>query len=214
VRSIDAREGHVMSWAAHRWNLYAPYYDRLIGFPRVRCRSIELAALQPGERILIDGCGTGLDLPFIPPGVSIDAVDLSPGMLAQARLKGREARFQVMDAQRLDFPDAAFDAVVLHLIVAIVPDPLKCLQEAVRVLRPGGRIALFDKYFHGPGNPRLIRRLLNPLMRLLATDLNTRTLELAARAGLRVVHEEPAMLNGMFRIARLEHRTPGSSSEA
>ncbi|MBI4890810.1 MAG: SAM-dependent methyltransferase, partial [Acidobacteria bacterium] len=82
--------------------------------------------------------------------------------------------------------------------------PLQCLREAARVLKPGGRVMLFDKYYDGPGRPRLVRRLLNPLLRFLATDLNTPTLRLAAEAGLHVAHEEPAFLRGMFRIARLE----------
>lgn len=196
----------MMSWKTRRWDLYAPYYDKLIGFDHLRRRSLDLAQLQPGERLLVDGCGTGLDLPLIPSGVEVDAVDLSPGMVEQARRKGTAARIQVMNAQQLDFPDATFDCVLLHLIVAIVPEPLRCLREACRVLKPGGRVMLFDKYFHGPGRPRLIRRLLNPLMKFLVTDLNLRTLDLAAEAGFRVVHEEPAMLNGMFRIARLEKR--------
>ena len=111
-----------------------------------------------------------------------------------------------MDAQNLKFPDATFDVVVLHLIIAIVPDPLRALQEAVRVLKPNGRIALFDKYFHGPGRPRLIRRILNPLARAIATDINTRTIELAAQAGLRLVHEESALLAGLFRVATLDRQ--------
>lgn len=196
----------MMSWKTRRWDLYAPYYDKLIGFDHLRRRSLDLAQLQPGERLLVDGCGTGLDLPLIPSGVEVDAVDLSPGMVEQARGKGTAARIQVMNAQQLVFADATFDCVLLHLIVAIVPEPLRCLREACRVLKPGGRVMLFDKYFHGPGRPRLIRRLLNPLMKFLVTDLNLRTLDLAAEAGFRVVHEEPAMLNGMFRIARLEKR--------
>lgn len=194
----------MMSWKTRRWDLYAPHYDKLIGFEHLRRRSLDLAQLQPGERLLVDGCGTGLDLPLIPSGVEVDAVDLSPGMVEQARGKGTAARIQVMNAQQLGFPDGTFDCVLLHLIVAIVPEPLRCLREASRVLKPGGRVMLFDKYFHGPGQPRLIRRLLNPLMKFLVTDLNLRTLDLAAEASFRVVHEEPAMLNGMFRIARLE----------
>ncbi|MBI5083606.1 MAG: methyltransferase domain-containing protein [Acidobacteria bacterium] len=203
-----------MNWSLKRWDFYSGFYDDLFSFERQRGRSIEIAALKPGERILISGCGTGLDLHLIPEGVEIDAVDLSPGMLDKARQKKRAARCQVMNAQQLEFQDAAFDAVVLHLIVAIVPDPLACLREAARVLKPGGRVMIFDKYFHGPGQPRLIRRLLNPLARWIATDLNTRTLELAAQVGLHVVHEESAMLNGMFRIARLERRTPAPGAAA
>lgn len=193
-----------MTWTTRRWDLYAPHYDKMIGLEPMRRRSLELAALQPGERLLVDGCGTGLDLPLIPAGVEVDAIDLSPGMVEQARQKGTAARLRIMNAQHLDFAAATFDCVLLHLIVAIVPEPLLCLREAARVVKPGGRVMLFDKYFHGPGRPRLIRRILNPLFRFLGTDLNVRTLDLAAQAGFRVVHEEPAMLNGMFRIARLE----------
>ena len=205
-----------MSWAERRWDLYAPYYDRFVAFLPHRRRSLELAQIKPGERVLICGCGTGLDLPLLPRGIEIDAVDLSPRMIEQARLKaaGLAVRFQTMDAQSLNFPDATFDVVVLHLIIAIVPNPLRALEEAVRVLKPSGRIALFDKYFHGPGQPRLIRRLLNPLLRAIATDLNTRTLELAAEAGLRVVHEEPAMFAGLFGVARLERQTHAPAAAA
>jgi ubiquinone/menaquinone biosynthesis C-methylase UbiE len=203
-----------MRWTELRWELIAPFYDYLIGFLPQRRRSLALAQIQPGERVLISGCGTGLDIPLLPHGIEIDAVDLSPRMIEQARRKsaGLNIRLQTMDAQNLSFPDATFDVVILHLIVAIVPDPLRALREAVRVLKPGGRITLFDKYFHGPGRPRLIRRILNPLWRAIATDINTRTLELAAHAGLQVVHEEPVMLAGLFRVATLQRRTQSPSS--
>jgi ubiquinone/menaquinone biosynthesis C-methylase UbiE len=203
-----------MNWTLKRWDLYAPHYDRLISFAPQRRRSIELAELRPGERILLCGCGTGLDLPLLPPGIQIDAVDLSPGMLRQALARARHsnARLQMMDAQHLGFPDASFDCVFLHLILAIVPDPRQCLREAVRVLKPNGRVALFDKYYGGPDEPRLIRRILNPLTKILATDLNVPLPRLAAEAGLHFVREESALLAGLFRVARLERKTPVPSS--
>ena len=196
-----------MSWHIRRWDLYAPHYDRFIAFDRYRLRSIELARLAPGERVLVCGCGNGQDLPLLPAGLEVFAFDASRGMLEKAvrRPCASRVRFQLMDAQRMAFPGASFDCVVLHLIVAIVPDPLACLREAARVLKPGGRIALFDKYHAGAGQPRLVRRALNPLMRLLATDLNVPLPRLAREAGLRIVHEEPAMMRGLFRVARLEH---------
>lgn len=196
-----------MSWRIRRWDLYAPLYDRFIAFDPHRRRSLELARLTPGQRVLVCGCGTGQDLPLLPRGLEVFAVDASRGMLGKAlgRRCASPVRLLRMDAQRLAFRDASFDCVVLHLIVAIVPDPLACLREATRVLKPGGRIVLFDKYHDGAGKPRLIRRVLNPLMRLLATDLNVPLPRLAREAGLRVVHEEAAMMRGLFRVVRLEH---------
>lgn len=195
-----------MSWHIRRWDLYAPHYDRFIAFDPHRKRSLAMAGLRAGERVLICGCGTGQDLPLLPEGLEVIAVDASRGMIRKAleRRCASPVRFLRMDAQRLAFPDSCFDCVVLHLIVAIVPEPLACLREAARVLKPGGRIALFDKYYGGAHKPRLIRRVLNPLMRLLATDLNVPLPRLARQAGLHIVHEEPAMLRGMFRVARLE----------
>lgn len=196
-----------MNWRIRRWDLYAPLYDRFISFTQPRRRSLELAALRPGERVLVAGCGTGQDLPLLPGGLEVLAVDASPGMLRRAldRACASPVSFALMDAQRLAFPDASFDCVILHLIVAIVPDPLACLREAARVLRPGGRIALFDKYHDGSGRPRLVRRVLNPLVKLLATDLNVPLPRLVREAGLRMTHEEPALMRGLFRVARLEH---------
>ncbi|MFZ5928842.1 MAG: class I SAM-dependent methyltransferase [Acidobacteriota bacterium] len=195
-----------MSWRIRRWDLYAPHYDRFISFDAHRRRSLALARLAPGERVLLCGCGTGQDLPLLPAGLEVFAIDASLGMLERAvrRACASQVHFLRMDAQRLAFPDACFDCVILHLIVAIVPDPRACLREAARVLKPGGRIAVFDKYHDGLGKPRFIRRALNPLMRLLATDLNVPLPRLAHEAGLRIVQEEPAMMRGMFRVARLE----------
>lgn len=195
-----------MSWHVRRWDLYAPFYDRFVSFTRQRRRSLDLVRLAPGERVLVCGCGTGQDLPLLPAGLDVWAFDASLGMLEAARRRpcASRVRFSLMDAEQMAFPDASFDCVVLHLIVAIVPHPLACLREAERVLKPGGRIAMFDKYHDGAGRPRLARRVLNPVMRLLATDLNVPLPRLARQAGLQIVYEEPALLRGMFRIARLE----------
>lgn len=200
-----------MDWRIRRWDLYSALYDRFISFTRHRRHSLDLARLEPGERVLVCGCGTGQDLPLLPAGLEVFAFDASRGMLEKAARRpcASTAHLLRMDSQRLAFPDACFDCVVLHLIVAIVPDPLACLREAARVLKPHGRIVLFDKYHDGLGRPRLVRRALNPLMRLLATDLNVPLPRLAREAGLRIVYEEPAMMRGLFRVVRLERAATG-----
>ena len=72
-------------WNRIRYTLWAPFYDLVVGFGSQRRRSIELLSLQPGDRVLIVGAGTGADLPFLPPGVVGLATDLTPAMLERAR---------------------------------------------------------------------------------------------------------------------------------
>lgn len=188
-----------------RWSLYAPVYDRLISFESQRRRAIEMLALQPGERVLVVGCGTGLDLPLLPAGAKVTAMDLTPAMVRRARVKAPEADIRVMDAQRLEFADGTFDAVVLHLIVAVVPDPLACMREAARVLKPGGRAGVFDKFARG--RPSAARRVLNVVTRWFGTDITRNLGELASAAGFAVEADEAAMLGGLFRVARLRKGT-------
>jgi phosphatidylethanolamine/phosphatidyl-N-methylethanolamine N-methyltransferase len=196
--------------AATRWNrirytLYAPVYDALVRLERPRRRSLELLDLRPGERALVVGAGTGADLPLIPVGIDVLATELTPAMLARARGKRPGTRLELMDAQRLALPDASFDAVILHLVLAVVPDPVACLREAARVLRPGGRIGVFDKFLADHARAPIWRRLVNAGVLLAATDLN-RQLEAIVRAAgapLVIVHDEPALLGGLFRVVLL-----------
>jgi ubiquinone/menaquinone biosynthesis C-methylase UbiE len=76
---------------------------------------------------LIVGAGTGLDLEFLPPGVHVTAIDVTPAMLKQlerrAARTGGSVTARVMDARHLAFPDSSFGAVVMHLILAVMPEP-------------------------------------------------------------------------------------------
>ncbi len=197
------------SWNRLRYTLWAPFYDQVARFGRQRRRSIDLLGLQAGERLLVVGAGTGADLPFIPPGVEVLATDLTPAMLERARPRVRPGmELRVMDGQALDLPDASFDAVLLHLILAVIPDPAACLREAARVLKPGGRIAVFDKFLPDGASPSLPRRFANSVISIFFTDLNRRLGDILAASGARleVEHDESAMLGGMFRIVMLRKR--------
>ena len=137
-----------VSWERRRYALWAPVYDLVVApLRRARASSIAALELRAGERVLVVGAGTGEDLPYLPAGVSVFAVDLTPAMLARARRRPRPPEhLAVMDAEALAVPSGAFDAVVLHLILAVVRDPARCFAEAARAVRPGGRIAVFDKF--------------------------------------------------------------------
>lgn len=205
-------------WNRARYNVYAPVYDWFVGrlafIERGRRRALELAAIGPGERVLIVAAGTGLDLPWLPPQADITAIDIAPAMLARLRERaaklGRTVRAEVMDAARLDFPAASFDCVLLHLAIAVVPDPLATIREVARVLRPGGRVSVFDKFLREGAEASAARRGASALARLVATDLNRQLGPLLDAAGLVLRAREPAGMGSFFVAARAEKpREPG-----
>jgi len=202
------------AWNRVRYTLIAPLYDRFAGFRAQRRRSLALLAPRPGERVLIVGCGTGLDLEWIPAGVQVVATDLTPAMVERTRRRaealGREVEARVMDAHALELPDASFDAVVLHLVLAVVPDPVAAIREAERVLRPGGRAVVFDKWVPDDRTPSAGRRLLNLAANVVATDVTRRLGPLVAETRLAVEHREPVGFGGFFSVALL--RRPATAS--
>ena len=204
-------------WNRIRYTLYAPVYDlalaRLPLFRRGRRRSIALAALRPGERVLLVAAGTGLDLEFLPDGLDVVATDVTPAMVRRLdararalRAAGRDLRVRAerMDAARLALPDASVDCVLLHLALAVVPDPVAAIRETARVLRPGGRVAVFDKFLPDGARASVGRRVASAIARVIATDLNRQLGPLLAAAGLREVVREPAGFGGTFVVARAD----------
>lgn len=134
-------------WKRLRYSVYAPFYDYGLSF--VGERQAAIGALGPvaGEKLLIVGVGTGADLPHLPVDVQVLATDYSPAMLARASARaGDNVRLQVMNGEALELADGTFDAALLHQILAVIPDPVSCLRETTRVLRPGGKISVFDKF--------------------------------------------------------------------
>lgn len=177
----------------------APFYDLFVKrvFDSQRARVIASLELAGGQRVLVSGAGTGLDLPHLPEGVVAVAVDLSPAMLAAARPRLRRGLLVVGDAQKLPFRTAAFDAGLLHLVLAIVPDGRLAFAEAVRVCRPGARLSVFDKFLKGA--PSLARRAADALLRPFVTGFLTRFEELLP-ANARVVSDR----GGLFRRILVE----------
>ena len=197
-------------WNRLRYTVWAPAYDAIVraaGFDTARRLSIDRLRLASGDRVLIVGAGTGLDLDFLPSNVHVTAIDVTPAMLKhlerRAAATGRSVAARVMDARQLAFPDSLFDAVVMHLILAVMPEPERGLREAGRVLKPGGRIAVFDKFLRDEERPSLKRRLLNAIAKPLFSDLNRRLGPLVAGTRLVIEHDEAAAFGGTYRVVTL-----------
>jgi len=131
------------------WDLasedYEPLWQQQLA--PARAALFAAAALTPGERVLDVACGTGL-LTFeaarlVTTAGRVVGTDLSGRMIdAARRMAPANVSFQRMDAQKLDLRAASFDAVLCSLGLMYVPDPAAAVSEMLRVLRPGGRLAL------------------------------------------------------------------------
>jgi phosphatidylethanolamine/phosphatidyl-N-methylethanolamine N-methyltransferase len=191
----------------HSYTLISPFYDLVLAAASRGQRADSLAALpQAPARVLLSGVGTGLDLPLLPLQHRYTGIDLTPAMLRRARRRAGHLDFQWIqgDSQRLPFADRSFDHAVLHLILAVLPDPVACLRETARVLAAGGSVLIFDKFLQ-PGQWAPVRRLVNPMVRHVATRLDVVFEEVLAQVpGLVVASDQPALAGGWFRRIRLQ----------
>lgn len=203
----------------NRWNriiyrIWAPFYDTLLNrfFSPGRKRAFQLLSLKPGEKVLLVGIGTGEDIPFLPDGVIATGIDLSPQMLERARRHllsaGREVTLVQGDAQSMLVEPASFDAIAFNLILSVIPDPAACLRENLRALKPDGRVVIFDK-FTSNNKAGLFRRFINLFTTLGGTDITRNFEKISDGSKLKVICNEPSILNGMYRVILF---TPQSTS--
>lgn len=197
------------TWNRHLYAAWAPFYDVLVAMlDDKRQRSLALADIQPDEKVLLLGAGTGLDLNYLPQQLHPTAIDITPAMIKRLRLRAQRLKMdvdaRVMDGQSLAFDDGIFDVVILHFVLAVIPDPERALNEAVRVLRPGGRLVVLNKFLRDEHQPSLALRCANKLTRLLATDITYKLKPILQTPGLSCTHVEQVGLGGLFKIAILE----------
>ncbi len=133
--------------------LYSPVYDLLFDwiFHPGRQAAVKFLDIQPGDRILEVGIGTGLNLSLYPPDCELVGIDISERMLEKAQAKIEElglsnVTLKVMDAGATDFADNEFDRALATYVISAVPDPVGVLREMRRVVKAGGTLVILNHF--------------------------------------------------------------------
>lgn len=146
IKERVQQKWHTVAEGWHRWQPQWAAYSRALTEAIV-----QEAQIRPGMRVLDLASGAGepaLSLvQAVGPDGHVTATDVAPGMIATVEELIRQQGFmnlacQPADAEELPFADQTFDVVTSRLGVTSFPHPERALQEAYRVLKPGGRVAL------------------------------------------------------------------------
>ncbi len=195
-----------MTDTAGKYDRFSGFYDSFEAlierraFSKYRKRALSLAK----GKVLEIGVGTGKNLPYYPEDVEVTGIDFSRGMLEKAERRRelglKNVKLMLMDAQNLEFGDNTFDTVVSTFVFCTVPDPVKGLEEAYRVLKPGGRAIFLE---HMKSKSKLLNvplYLMDPVMRALTgTSMVRETQKNIEKAGFKIERVE----NLFFDIVRL-----------
>lgn len=195
------------------YDRWAPVYDVVFGsiFEQAR-RTAIVACEHVSGRILEVGVGTGISLPYYSERCRVTGIDISEDMLQVARRRVARNRLanvdglHVMDAQQLQFPDGAFDAVTAQYVVNTVPNPEAALDEFYRVLRPGGELIIVNRIGAEGGARLTVEKLLEPLVERLGwrSEFPWSRFEawMAQHAGIAMMERRPLKPFGHFALIR------------
>ena len=176
------------------YDVHSVFYDATFG--RLVKRRIERAInhmnIQPDDRVLDLGIGTGVSLNFYPLDRGrIIGVDLSAGMLRKAREKVREqgrTNAVVFQANALELPFAAnsFDHVFISHVISVVSDPYQLIREAQRVAKADARIVIVNHFQSTNRFIALFEKWLCPLCTKLGWRSDLALQDLIRRTGVEI----------------------------
>ena len=136
--------------------IYSEYFVPAL-FAEWPRRLLDVAQAAPGEQVLDVACGTGVlanaAAERVNPGGTVTGLDINPGMLEVARQQNPGIAWQPGRAEELPFDSNSFDVVCCQFGLMFFSDKPRAIREMVRVLRPGGRlaVAVWDSLEFSPG---------------------------------------------------------------
>jgi arsenite methyltransferase len=150
------------------------------------------AALKPGETVLDLGSGAGVDC-FLAaretgPAGRVIGVDMTPSMLEKARANAAKAgtvnvEFRLGEIEHLPVADASVDCIISNCVVNLSPDKPQVFREALRALKPGGRMLLSDLVLTRPLSPELQQNVALYVGCVAGAAMKADYLEMIRRAG-------------------------------
>lgn len=191
------------------WDLRAHLYDVCEGSQLRRAPHKAALFREMTGRVLFAAVGTGVDIRHFPPGQEIVGIDISQVMLSRAESRRRQydgnLRFVRMDLEHLAFPADSFDTAVTSCTMCSVPDAQAALRELRRVLRPRGKLLMFE---HVRSKNLLLAWTLDLMTlwtRRLGTEMNRDTLRTVEAAGFQITRIESAYLDIILTIRAANH---------
>lgn len=186
-QQIEAHESKLYTWMA-------PVYDVFFSFMYSHIRAaIKRLNIQPRERVLEIGVGTGPSLSAYPAHCSVLGVDIAAPMLARAQQKIEQrglSHIQVrrMSALSLDLPDSSMDRVIAFHVVSVIPDVYKMMRELSRVCKPGGSLHVINYFCGESPKSQIIGELLDPLTRCIGWSSTLTRSSLFAKSDFKEEH--------------------------
>jgi ubiquinone/menaquinone biosynthesis C-methylase UbiE len=174
-----------------KWDFSSLFYDLLAHGPERRWapHKRDLFANMQGK-VLFLAIGTGQDIPFFPPGQDIVGIDISPRMLAKARIRAANypgsLDLRVMDVHALEFPDHSFDQVVTSCTFCSVPNPVAGLAALRSVLKVGGMLYMFEHTGSHVFPFNLMLNIMTPLWKPIGPEMNRDTVVNVQKAGFEI----------------------------
>jgi phosphatidylethanolamine/phosphatidyl-N-methylethanolamine N-methyltransferase len=167
-------------FVARVYEKLASVYDLTFG-PTLhpgRLQARDRMGVNPGDRILEVGVGTGINISLYPRDCQITGIDLSTPMLERAHERVsrdgfRNVRLFEMDAAKMTVPDNSFDIVYAPYLVSVVPDPVQVAREMRRVCKPGGKIIILNHF-----------RSTNPILSRMERAISPFTVHIGFKADL------------------------------
>lgn len=211
ARSYPPPESPGVDTTRH-WARRARLYEMLEASDLRRAHAKRALFRQMIGQTLFVGVGTGLDIAHFPVGPVITAIDISEEMLRRARRhrdrylatveQPRCASLELclMDAAALTFADHSFDTVATACTLCSVSDPSRVLRELRRVLRPGGRLLMFE---HVRSAQPILAAVLDAMSlwsRRRGTDMSRETVRAVIEAGFDIERIESVFLDIILTI--------------